>query len=445
MRTIAIVGAGTAGCVVARHLADATRNATEATRIILIERGGVNPHHDAADFMLSLDQRDHAVTHVDARITENTKDVAYPYVQAHCVGGGGAVNGMVVSPLHIEDFENWRDEYGCTDWNFASVIQSVGKLYESYEIDVADVGVVGSALLGAGARPATLTWTHGRVSGASLIQEHLANGVNANGVIELQHANVTGLVIDNGGVQGVQTTAGMIAADLVVMATGSIITPLLLSESGFTHTHLGNHAQDHPSVFFTVQRPTPHAGGFNATALCSMGDTQLIAYESANAQTPMLGGISLSVLKVRSRGRVTGTSQSPQIDLQLLSNPEDLAIMRNAVREFVHSTVPVIEKQCGKVMCDSLGSSARSLALQDDRGLDEWLYANVVPHSHVAGTCAMGEGPQAVVSQRGHVLGVQGLYVADASVFPQIPRSNTNMVVAAVALQIARFITEDLS
>jgi choline dehydrogenase/5-(hydroxymethyl)furfural/furfural oxidase len=129
----------------------------------------------------------------------------------------------------------------------------------------------------------------------------------------------------------------------------------------------------------------------------------------------------------------------------LLSNPEDLAIMRNAVREFVHSTVPVIEKQCGKVMCDSLGSSARSLALQDDRGLDEWLYANVVPHSHVAGTCAMGEGPQAVVSQRGHVLGVQGLYVADASVFPQIPRSNTNMVVAAVALQIARFITEDLS
>jgi choline dehydrogenase len=44
---------------------------------------------------------------------------------------------------------------------------------------------------------------------------------------------------------------------------------------------------------------------------------------------------------------------------------------------------------------------------------------------HVSGTCKMGPDadPMAVVDQYCRVKGVQGLWVADASVMPRIPRS----------------------
>ena len=52
---------------------------------------------------------------------------------------------------------------------------------------------------------------------------------------------------------------------------------------------------------------------------------------------------------------------------------------------------------------------------------------------HPTGTCAMG----AVVDASGAVLGVDGLFVADASIMPTIPRANTNLSTVAVAERIA--------
>jgi choline dehydrogenase len=45
---------------------------------------------------------------------------------------------------------------------------------------------------------------------------------------------------------------------------------------------------------------------------------------------------------------------------------------------------------------------------------------------HPVGTCAMGNGEQAVVDPSLRVRGVEGLRVADASVMPVVPRGNTN-------------------
>ena len=52
---------------------------------------------------------------------------------------------------------------------------------------------------------------------------------------------------------------------------------------------------------------------------------------------------------------------------------------------------------------------------------------------HPTGTCAIG----AVVDACGAVLGVDGLFVADASIMPTIPRANTNLSTIAVARRIA--------
>ena len=52
---------------------------------------------------------------------------------------------------------------------------------------------------------------------------------------------------------------------------------------------------------------------------------------------------------------------------------------------------------------------------------------------HPTGTCAIGS----VVDAECRVLGVDGLYVADASVMPEVPRVNTNLATAAVAERVA--------
>ena len=57
----------------------------------------------------------------------------------------------------------------------------------------------------------------------------------------------------------------------------------------------------------------------------------------------------------------------------------------------------------------------------------------VAHYYHPAGTCAMG----AVVDARLRVHGVEGLHVADCSVFPAVPRANTCIPAVLVAHRLA--------
>ena len=63
--------------------------------------------------------------------------------------------------------------------------------------------------------------------------------------------------------------------------------------------------------------------------------------------------------------------------------------------------------------------------LADDHALDLWLRQTIGTARHVCGTCKMGpdSDPMAVVDQHGRVRGIEGLWVADASIMPRIPRS----------------------
>ncbi len=63
--------------------------------------------------------------------------------------------------------------------------------------------------------------------------------------------------------------------------------------------------------------------------------------------------------------------------------------------------------------------------LADDDAFDTWIRQTVGTSRHVSGTCKMGpdSDPMAVVDQYCRVKGVSGLWVADSSVVPRIPRS----------------------
>ena len=65
--------------------------------------------------------------------------------------------------------------------------------------------------------------------------------------------------------------------------------------------------------------------------------------------------------------------------------------------------------------------------------------AGVIHYWHPVGTCAMGS----VTDADGHVLGVEGLVVADASLMPVTPRATTNIPTVVVAERMGRALARE--
>ncbi|KLJ00592.1 GMC oxidoreductase [Luteimonas sp. FCS-9] len=187
----------------------------------------------------------------------------------------------------------------------------------------------------------------------------------------------------------------------------------------------------------------------------------------------------------QSQGRVALRSPSaddlPHVDLGLLSAPEDLARMMDGVRRLARLAVceavnpdpddlfpagftPAIKRlsavrRRNAVATALLGAlldvpaalrhrvlrrvmnGGRSLAsvLADDDRLEAFVRTHVFGVWHASGTCRMGDprDPHAVVDPAGRVIGLDNLYVADASVMPRLPTANTNIPTIMIAEKIA--------
>jgi choline dehydrogenase len=108
------------------------------------------------------------------------------------------------------------------------------------------------------------------------------------------------------------------------------------------------------------------------------------------------------------------------------------------VREF--ATQPLLAKTVGVETVPSLG-------VMSDAEIGDWIERNVLHYYHPVGTCKMGpaDDPGAVVDSRDKVHGLDGLYVADASLIPVVPRANTNIPAAVVGERVASWLIEEPS
>jgi len=77
--------------------------------------------------------------------------------------------------------------------------------------------------------------------------------------------------------------------------------------------------------------------------------------------------------------------------------------------------------------------------LASNDALDQWLLRNASTMHHICGTCKMGpeSNALAVVDQYGRVHGLAGLRMVHASILPDCPRANRNVVTMVLRERIA--------
>ncbi|HEV2100826.1 MAG TPA: mycofactocin system GMC family oxidoreductase MftG [Stellaceae bacterium] len=110
----------------------------------------------------------------------------------------------------------------------------------------------------------------------------------------------------------------------------------------------------------------------------------------------------------------------PAFNYRYLQNPNDVRRVRDGLR----MAAKLLASDAYKDVVD-YRIQPTDQVLEDDGALDLWIRQTVGTARHVSGTCKMGpdSDPMAVVDQYCKVKGIKGLFVADASVMPRIPRS----------------------
>jgi choline dehydrogenase len=152
-------------------------------------------------------------------------------------------------------------------------------------------------------------------------------------------------------------------------------------------------------------------------------------------------GLSCSLQLALGAGELRLTSPDPHVqpslDYRYLTDPFDRERMRKAIR----LAVRMAEDPAFKDLVIERVLPTESDLTSDD-ALDDWLMRNLGTSHHISGTCKMGPAsdPMAVVNQYGRVHGLDGLWVADASIMPDCIRANTNATTIMIGERVADFI-----
>ena len=127
-----------------------------------------------------------------------------------------------------------------------------------------------------------------------------------------------------------------------------------------------------------------------------------------------------------SRGAVSLRSSDPMADplirFNYMSDPQDWWEFRQCIR----LTREIFAQEAFKPFVKH--EIQPGAAVQSDAELDDFIRAHAESAYHPCGTCRMGraDDPLAVVDPQARVIGVDGLRVADSSIFPRITNGNLN-------------------
>jgi choline dehydrogenase len=413
-------------------------------------------------------------------------DRVLDFPRAKIVGGCSAHNGCTVAVGAHADWDGWAAA-GNPGWAAADVEPLIEVVRERFRVRALTLDAL---------TPVQRAFVEaGRAQGLPLAQDlhelsagvgigpmaaNIVDGIRFNSAFAFldpvrdgEHLTIAGnatvdrVLVEHGRACGVlagddRGDSRAIRAERVVVAAGAYGSPAVLLRSGIgpatdlrglgievvaDRPGVGGNLLDHPCVALdfagserfrdtlaaTAWHPDEQTVGRARSSRCDEGpyDIHVFLVAGANTGHPGLPPISMyaGAMRARSRGRVTLRDRRadalPLIDHRYLSDPDgdDLHVLTEGL--------DLLERMAAdEGLAGYLGRRVTPARFD--------IRARVVNYCHPAGTCRMGpaDDEDAVVDSDGRVHGIDGLYVADASIMPTITRGNPNLPVAVIGAKI---------
>jgi choline dehydrogenase len=285
--------------------------------------------------------------------------------------------------------------------------------------------------------------------------------------IVIREGKVTGVEVETGGIKET------IDAKRVVVCGGSIQSPAILVRSGIgplatleslgidivRDLPVGKRLYDHPATLIALKPKydvasyghpmiqtalyytAKDSSDFNDMQIEPISYLQRVDYSD---ESQIMFGVAPVVEKTRGYGTLTVTSADPgaqpTIESNFLADEWDLDRMMHGLEITLDlvNTPPLSDLYEAQVW-------PRPEVSDDKVALREWATRACGSGYHPCATVAMGtpDSDYAVVDQYGRVFGVEGLFVADASIMPTVPRANINIPTIMIGERFGEWFRED--